>query len=86
MFLVEVIPALAYGVLSLQIPESPRYLVAKGEPERAQQVLGQVLITGVRERIEEIRRTVTMEARASFQDLRKPAADCSRSSGSASPS
>ena len=73
MFLVEVIPALAYGVLSLQIPESPRYLVAKGEPERARQVLGQVLITGVRERIEEIRRTVTMDSRASFQDLRKPA-------------
>jgi len=73
MFLVEVIPALAYGVLSLQIPESPRYLVAKGEPERAQQVLGQVLITGVRERIEEIRRTVTLESRTSFRDLRKPA-------------
>jgi sugar porter (SP) family MFS transporter len=72
MFLVEVIPALAYGVLSLQIPESPRYLVAKGEPERAQQVLGQVLITGVRERIEEIRRTVNLESRSSFKDLKKP--------------
>ena len=71
MFLVEVIPALAYGVLSLQIPESPRYLVAKGEPERAQQVLGQVLISGVRERIDEIRRTVNLESRSSFQDLRK---------------
>ncbi|WP_129337863.1 sugar porter family MFS transporter [Cellulomonas endophytica] len=72
MFLAEVVPALAYGVLSLQIPESPRYLVAKGEPERAQQVLGQVLITGVRERIEEIRRTVTLESRAAFSDLRRP--------------
>ena len=72
MFLTEVVPALAYGVLSLQIPESPRYLVAKGEPEEAHAVLGQVLITGVRERIEEIRRTVTQDARASFADLRKP--------------
>lgn len=72
MFLTEVVPALAYGVLSLQIPESPRYLVAKGEPEEAHAVLGQVLLTGVRERIEEIRRTVTQDARASFADLRKP--------------
>jgi MFS transporter, SP family, sugar:H+ symporter len=72
MFLAEVVPALAYGVLSLQIPESPRYLVAKGEPERAHEVLGQVLITGVRERIEEIRRTVKVESRTSFNDLRKP--------------
>ncbi len=72
MFLVEVIPAVAYGVLSLQIPESPRYLVAKGDPEKAHAVLGQVLITGVRERIDEIKRTVRLESRASFSDLRKP--------------
>lgn len=72
MFLVEVIPALAYGILALQIPESPRYLVAKGELDRARSVLGQVLVTGVKERIEEIRRTVTQEARTSFADLRKP--------------
>lgn len=72
MFLVEVIPALAYGILALQIPESPRYLVAKGEVDRARSVLGQVLVTGVKERIEEIRRTVRQEARTSFADLRKP--------------
>jgi SP family sugar:H+ symporter-like MFS transporter len=72
MFIAEVIPAVAYGVLSLQIPESPRFLVAKGDLERARAVLGQVLTTGVRERIEEIRRTVKVEARTSFNDLRKP--------------
>ncbi|GIG41123.1 sugar porter family MFS transporter [Cellulomonas phragmiteti] len=72
MFLVEVIPALAYGILALQIPESPRFLVAKGELERARSVLGEVLVTGVKERIEEIRKTVTQEARTSFADLRKP--------------
>lgn len=72
MFIVELVPALAYGALALQIPESPRFLVAKGEPERAHAVLNQVLVTGVRERIEEIRRTVRLESRASFQDLRKP--------------
>ncbi|WP_298455354.1 sugar porter family MFS transporter [uncultured Cellulomonas sp.] len=72
MFLAELVPAIAYGVLSFQIPESPRYLVAKGELERARDVLGQVLTTGVRERIDEIRRTVRQEARSSFADLRKP--------------
>lgn len=72
MFIAEVVPAVAYGILALTIPESPRYLVAQGEPERAREVLSQVLITGVRERIEEIRRTVRLESRASFQDLRKP--------------
>ena len=34
MFLTGAVPALAYGVMSLQIPESPRYLVAKGETTR----------------------------------------------------
>ncbi|MGH3823204.1 MAG: sugar porter family MFS transporter [Pseudonocardiaceae bacterium] len=43
MFLVGVVPALAYGVLAWQIPESPRYLVAKGELIRAGAVLRQVL-------------------------------------------
>ena len=72
MFWAELVPAIAYGVLSLQIPESPRYLVAKGEHEKAHAVLSQVLTTGVRERIEEIRRTVREERRTSFADLRKP--------------
>jgi MFS transporter, SP family, sugar:H+ symporter len=72
MFWAELVPAIAYGVLSLQIPESPRYLVARGEHEKAHAVLSQVLTTGVRERIEEIRRTVREERRTSFADLRKP--------------
>jgi len=72
MFWAELVPAIAYGVLSLQIPESPRYLVAKGEHEKAHAVLSQVLTTGVRERIEEIRRTVREERRTSFADLRRP--------------
>ncbi|GAA4288664.1 sugar porter family MFS transporter [Georgenia daeguensis] len=72
MFWAELVPAVAYGVLSLQIPESPRYLVAKGQHEQAHAVLSQVLTTGVRERIEEIRRTLREERRTSFADLRKP--------------
>lgn len=43
MFLVGVVPALVYGMVALKIPESPRYLVAKGELIRAGEVLREVL-------------------------------------------
>ncbi|NCT91713.1 sugar porter family MFS transporter [Cellulomonas sp. APG4] len=72
MFMTEAIPAVAYGVMALQIPESPRYLVAQGEEKTARQVLGQVLKSGIDERLREIRRTAAREARSSFSDLRGP--------------
>ncbi len=58
MFLTLAVPGLAYAVLSLTIPESPRYLVAKGEPARAREVLSRVLTSGVDDRIAEIQRTI----------------------------
>ncbi len=70
MFMTEVIPAIIYGALALTIPESPRYLVAKGEHHTAREVLSKVLIDGIDERIAEIRRTVRREAKASLSDLR----------------
>lgn len=72
MFLTEVLPAVAYGVLALQIPESPRYLVARGDLGEARSVLAQVLRTGVDERLREIRRTVAADARSRLADLRGP--------------
>jgi MFS transporter, SP family, sugar:H+ symporter len=72
MFLSEILPAVAYGVLALGIPESPRYLVKKGLPEKAKEALGYVLKSGIDERIKEIARTVTIEAKSSFSDLRGP--------------
>lgn len=39
MFMVAAIPALVYGLMSLRLPESPRYLVRKGELKRAAEVL-----------------------------------------------
>ncbi len=84
MFIAEVVPAVAYGVLALQIPESPRYLVAKGLPERAREVLSQVLRTGIGQRMSEIRRTVAIDARSSFADLRGRSPACCPSCGSAS--
>jgi MFS transporter, SP family, sugar:H+ symporter len=35
MLIARVVPSLLYGVLSMRIPESPRYLVARGRPEKA---------------------------------------------------
>lgn len=47
MFMSEVVPEVAYGILALHIPRVPRYLVSRGEPERARHVLSQVLRTGI---------------------------------------
>lgn len=72
MFVAEAIPAIAYGVLAVTIPESPRFLIRVGQEKRAREVLSQVLIDGVETRIREIKRTINREARSSFADLKKP--------------
>ncbi len=72
MFLAELVPAVAYGVLAATIPESPRYLVRIGKEGQARTVLGSILRSGVDLRISEIKRTITQEARTSFADLKKP--------------
>lgn len=43
MFLVAVLPAAAYGLLALQIPESPRYLVRRARVGDARAVLARLL-------------------------------------------
>ena len=73
MFLVGALPAVIYGLLSLSIPESPRYLVAKDLDEEAAEVLSRV--TGERhpaERIKEIRITLRRETKSSFRDIAGP--------------
>jgi sugar porter (SP) family MFS transporter len=72
MFLAEALPAVAYGVLALTIPESPRFLIRVGDEKRARDVLGQVLVDGIDTRISEIKRTIVRETRSSLTDLRKP--------------
>ena len=71
MFLTMLLPALAYGILALQIPESPRWLVARDELPRARVVLHQVLGPGrVESKIVEIQDSLNREHRPRMSDLR----------------
>jgi SP family sugar:H+ symporter-like MFS transporter len=72
MFITLGVPALAYGILALQIPESPRYLMFRGCTAEARAVLSQVLKSGIDDRIREISRTIVQDTRSTFQDLRGP--------------
>jgi sugar porter (SP) family MFS transporter len=64
MFVVAVIPAAAYGLLAMRMPESPRYLVTRGRDDEARRVLSSVLgpDEDVDDRIAEIRRTIAQDA------------------------
>ncbi|SFK52520.1 sugar porter family MFS transporter [Geodermatophilus ruber] len=71
MFLTMLVPALAYGVLALQIPESPRWLVARGDDDTARQVLRQVLGSArVDTKIREIQDSLNREHRPRMSDIR----------------
>jgi SP family sugar:H+ symporter-like MFS transporter len=78
MFLVGLVPALAYAVLALQIPESPRYLVAKGELIRAGEVLREVLgsrsVEAVQRKVQDIVVSLRREDQHAprLSDLRGP--------------
>ena len=73
MLIAEAVPALIYGLLALSIPESPRYLVGRGQDEKARRVLSEVVgITGAAEldqKISDIRKTINFEARQKLKDL-----------------
>ena len=69
MFWTEIPPAVIYGISALMIPESPRYLVAKGKEQEATQVLSKILKGNVRAKIAEIRQTVLQERQPKFSDL-----------------
>jgi SP family sugar:H+ symporter-like MFS transporter len=73
MFIVGVIPSVIYAVLALRIPESPRYLVAKGDLVLAGQVLHSVegarSPASVDAKVEEIRVSLLREDKPSLRDL-----------------
>jgi MFS transporter, SP family, sugar:H+ symporter len=74
MFLAMVAPAVVYGGLALTIPESPRYLIAKGRLDVARSVLRRVLGNiDLDLKVGEIKETLQRERRPSMRDLRGPA-------------
>jgi sugar porter (SP) family MFS transporter len=74
MFLSLLIPALAYGMLTLTIPESPRYLVARERYDKAAQVLRRFVGGDADKKIREIAATLAgKRERGGFQTIRGPA-------------
>jgi MFS transporter, SP family, sugar:H+ symporter len=73
MFASAAVPALVYGVLALQIPESPRYLVKKRHLAQARDVLRRFVGGDVDLRIKEIMRSLAGGDQAvHLSDLRGP--------------
>ena len=70
MFWSGTIPAIAYGVCSLVIPELPRFLIAQGRDLEAERVLQTVIDGRARAKVEEIRHTVSREHKPRLSDIR----------------
>ncbi len=70
MFWVEIIPASLFFIFLLFIPESPRYLVADGKPEKAVKVLaGLTNLKLAKKQVEEIKTTVFRERKPRLSDI-----------------
>ncbi|MFN8126933.1 MAG: sugar porter family MFS transporter [Candidatus Nanopelagicales bacterium] len=72
MFLCMVIPAVIYWLLSLTLPESPRYLVAKGKSAEAKKVLEQIYVEDVTPRLNAIEESLAGEHKMSMSDIKGP--------------
>jgi sugar porter (SP) family MFS transporter len=70
MFLSMIIPAVIYALLVLRIPESPRYLVAVGEPAKAKQVLSTIYTVDVDPIVADIEQTLQGDHKPRFSDIR----------------
>ncbi|WP_116244502.1 sugar porter family MFS transporter [Nocardiopsis sp. FIRDI 009] len=68
---VEVLPAAVYGLLALRIPESPRYLVARGRTDEAKRVLATVEPAGtdLDAEVARIGERMRSEHRSTLRDL-----------------
>ncbi|MFT4210317.1 MAG: sugar porter family MFS transporter [Microbacterium sp.] len=68
MFLVGVIPSAVYGILAFTVPESPRYLLAKGRTEQAREIFARLVPA------EDLDRTVNDLQRIMDEDRRNAGA------------
>jgi len=73
MFLMMAIPAVIYGLLSLTIPESPRFLISRHKITAATAILSKLLgEENIELRIKRIQETMEREDPPSWRDLRGP--------------
>jgi len=73
MFWMQVIPAGVFFLCLLGIPESPRYLVAKGQDAKAEAILSRLFGEGQGARkVEEIRASLSADHKPKFSDLLDP--------------
>lgn len=73
MLIAGVVPAVAYGLLALRMPESPRYLVAAGRTEEAKRVLTETVQDPNPDRtIEQVQASFNQDHKPRMADLRKP--------------
>ena len=69
MFWVEAVPALIYGIAAWQLPESPRYLVSKGQMKEAKSVLSLLSRSNIEEKAKEIQDSFKNKKQAKLSDL-----------------
>jgi SP family sugar:H+ symporter-like MFS transporter len=72
MFLCMVVPAVIYWVLSLTLPESPRYLVARDKSDEATVVLQSIYKDDVTAKINAIEESLAGEHKMSMADIKGP--------------
>lgn len=72
MFASAFVPAIVYGVVALQIPESPRFLVRMRRLKEARAVLAHYVGGDVDAKIREIQGSLGAETSAHLRDLRGP--------------
>ncbi|MCV2392948.1 sugar porter family MFS transporter [Actinotalea sp. M2MS4P-6] len=71
MLVVEAVPAIAYGLLALRLPESPRHLVAEGRDAEARDVLA-LFSDDPGAELTRIEESLAGDAKPRFADLRGP--------------
>ena len=69
MFWVELIPAILFFVGVLFIPESPRYLVAKGKIAQAREVFNKIYATDDGHHIEKVQASLHSDKKTSISDF-----------------
>lgn len=70
MFLCMVIPSVIYWILSLTIPESPRYLVAKGKDDAARSTLQKIFVENIEPKLDAIKASISTAHKPSMKDVR----------------